>query len=138
MTDFTLEQVRQSNRSHHSPLFDHKVDRLFELLEGHPFLTRQALYLVSGERPKMTPAALFDAAADDSGPFGDHLRNHLLNISSEPELTAQFRNVIRGRGVESEFMFERFRGAGLAKRANGKVVPRSRLYQRYFEQRLDG
>jgi hypothetical protein len=135
MADWTLEQVGECNRMHGSPLSDSNVTRLHELLSGHPYLTRRALYALTGERPPMAAESLFVRASEDGGPFGDHLRNHLLRLSERPELADGFRAILDGTGIE-ERLFERFRGAGLAKRQAGCIVPRCKLYEAYFRERL--
>jgi hypothetical protein len=50
MKDFTMAEVEECNRRHGSPLFEAEVGKLFELLHGHPYLIRRALYLVLGNR----------------------------------------------------------------------------------------
>jgi hypothetical protein len=136
MTEFSREEISEANRRHGSPLFSGELDRLYELLQGHPFLTRKALYIVSGDQPKMTPAELFESAADESGPFGDHLRNHLLRVSGDPALIGEFRNIVLGRSITNQRIYDRLRAAGLVKRIGGKVVARSKLYEDYFRQHL--
>lgn len=44
--DFIEEQVVELNTRHGSPLMPDETARLFEVLGGHPYLTRKALYLV--------------------------------------------------------------------------------------------
>ena len=48
--DFTLEQVSDLNDRHSKPLTALQVKQLFDLLGGHPYLTRRALYLVASQR----------------------------------------------------------------------------------------
>jgi hypothetical protein len=38
----------------------------------------------------MRPEDLLASAPEDSGPFGDHLRHHLLNLSQDRDLLAAF------------------------------------------------
>jgi hypothetical protein len=133
MADFTSAQVAECNARHGSPLLEDEVSRLFELLHGHPYLTRRALYLVSGKDPQMHPSDMLASAPDESGPFGDHLRHHLLNILHVPDLVSAFRDIVLRRGAIDKHLFERLRGAGLVRwDERSDAVPRCKLYEIYF------
>lgn len=136
MEDFTRDQVAECSRRHSSPLSDGEITRLYELVGGHPYLTRKALYAVTRTYRPFSAAQLFDSAAADAGPFGDHLRNHLLGVCRQEELADVYFDVVHGRGTEDVTTYNRLLGAGLVKRENGKVVARCRLYQDYFFGRL--
>ena len=133
--DFTREQVAECNRLHANPLSGAEVAELYDLVGGHPYLTRKALYAVTGSH-RLTTRQLFDSAAADFGPFGDHLRNRLLGVARQPKLSDAFVDVVHGRGTDDVAIYNRLLGAGLVKRENGKVVPRCRLYRDYFQDRL--
>jgi hypothetical protein len=109
------------------------VDRLYELLHGQPYLTRKAFFAV---RSGLTPDQLLAGAAQDSGPFGDHLRNYFLRLLDYPELAQALKQVALGRGCADGRLAYRLQGAGLVKLEGGKVLPRCRLYADYFSERL--
>jgi hypothetical protein len=136
LKDFTPDQVSDLNRRHGSPLTKGQGDQIAELLGGHPYLTRKALYLVAGKR------ATFDEivknACEDDGPFGDHLRNHLFRLSDYRELKSGLMQVTKYQRCPDEHVFFRLRGAGLVKRVGNDVLPRNSLYAEYFGKRLDG
>ena len=67
------------------------VAKLYSLVHGHPYLTRKALYIMAGSSPSASPGYFFEHAIDDTGPFGDHLRQYLLRLQGKPELIAAFR-----------------------------------------------
>jgi hypothetical protein len=134
LTDFTPEQVADLNRRHRSPLSAAEERRLTELLRGHPYLVRRALYLVASGR--ITPAQLFETAADDRGPFGDHLRYHLFRMHDKPALVEGLRQVIRNNTCADDLVFFRLRGAGLVRREGQKVLPRCPLYAGFFREHL--
>jgi len=136
LIDFTLEQVTDLNRRHHNPLTNKEVSQLFDLLGGHPYLTRRALYLVASQRD--TFSQLLQTAFDDNGPFGDHLRNYLFRMSDQEKLKAGLMQVIRHQRCSDEHVFFQLRGSGLVKRIDTTVVPRNRLYAEYFVGRLNG
>lgn len=133
LTDFSPAQVAELNRRHAQPLAPVAEQRLVELLGGHPFLTRRALFAVASGR--VTPQQLFDTASDDRGTFGDHLRNHLFRLHGRAELVEGLRGIFRNVNPD-EHVFWKLRGAGLVRREGRTVVMRCQLYDRYFREHL--
>ena len=134
LTDFGLEQVMDLNHRHHSPLNDGEVGQLFELLGGHPYLTRRALYLIASGRD--TFLEIIENSYQDNGPFGDHLRNYLFRMGDQKHLKDGLMQVIKDQRCADEHVFFQLRGSGLVKRVDNSVLPRNRLYEEYFKKRL--
>ena len=137
LRDFTLEEVEDLNRRHHSPLTQDQVEQLMELLQGHPFLTRLSLYLLT-TRKIADFETLLSQAPEDNGPFGDHLRHYLLKVLQNQELKQALTYICRNRVYEENQIFYRLKGAGLIKKVRQQVVLRNNLYARYFEEHLNG
>ncbi|MGB0560285.1 MAG: AAA-like domain-containing protein [Spirulinaceae cyanobacterium] len=137
LEDFALAQVVDLNQRHGQPLDRSGCQALYDLVGGHPYLVRRALYLVASGQ--LTVAALFATAMDDRGPFGDHLRYHLFRLYDQQALVQCLLQVIRGKGCGDEHDFFRLRGAGLVRREEGSqaVKPRCELYAQYFRKRLN-
>jgi hypothetical protein len=132
--DFAVEQVMELNKRHGSPLAPPHEQELFSLLGGHPYLVRKALYLVASGSLRV--ADLFTQAAEDRGPFGDHLRHLLFRLGSQPQLKAGLREVLHRNACPDESVFIRLRSAGLVRQEGTSVLPRCELYRRYFRERL--
>ena len=133
--DFVPEQVAELNRRHGSPLGPKQEQSLFTLLGGHPYLIRQALYLVAIGSLRVDD--LFTQAAEDRGPFGDHLRHLLFRLGSQPQLKEGLREVLQRNVCPDEGVFIRLRSAGLVRQEGASVLPRCELYRRYFSERLN-
>jgi len=133
LSDFSLAQVENLNTLHDVPLFPPEVNRLYELLHGQPYLTRKALYVL---RSGLTPEQLFSRVSDDTGPFGDHLRNFFLRLLNHPDLAYALKQVALGHGCADPRLAYRLQGAGLVRQESGKVVSRCNLYAHYFRERL--
>lgn len=129
---FSRAQVDELNGRYHHPLTAEEVERLHGLLHGHPYLTRRALYLVANGR--ITSAELFARAADESGPFGDHLRSLALRLHGRDDLRNALSALVHhGQPPDQESYF-RLRGAGLVRRDEGSVRPSSKLYAMFLEK----
>ena len=134
LDDFNPAQVADLNERHGRPFDPPQAVRLHKLLGGHPYLTRQALYLAAiGE---CLPENLLARAADENGPFGDHLRRHLARFGERPELARAMLQVIRHQACSDDLLYNRLHGAGLVTREGACVVPRCELYADYFGERL--
>jgi hypothetical protein len=136
LEDFTLEQVFELSQRHQNPLTEIQVKQLFDLLGGHPYLTRRALYLVASRRDTFNN--LIENACEDNGPFGDHLRNFLFRMGNQDKLKVGLVQVMKFQRCSDEHIFFQLRGSGLVKRVDTKVMARNKLYEDYFEKRLNG
>ncbi|MCB0168106.1 MAG: AAA-like domain-containing protein [Anaerolineae bacterium] len=134
LQDFTLEQVTELNQRHGLPLGPAQVQQMMELLNGHPYLIRRALYLVASQR--ISVADLFASAGQDQGPFGDHLRYHLFRLHQRTDLVQGLQQVIYNHTCHDDQICFRLQGAGLVRRHGREVWPRCQLYADFFEEHL--
>ncbi len=136
LRDFTRTEVEELNRWHNSPLTQAQVDDLMNLINGHPFLTRLALYLLTTGKV-IDLDTLIAQATEDNGPFGDHLRHYLLRVLQKPELKQALAYICHHQTFEENQVFYRLKGAGLIKKDGKKVILRNQLYDRYFKEHLN-
>jgi hypothetical protein len=134
LDDFTPEEVQLLNNEHGAPLTMVGVGQLIQLLGGHPYLTRKALYLLANGRS--TPAALFAETATKRGPFGDHLRYHLFRLHGQPELIQGLLQVLQHGRCADEIVFWRLHGAGLVRGEPERARARNQLYATFFGTHL--
>lgn len=134
--DFTPDQVTDLNTRHGNPLRGSEdVANLMDLVGGHPYLVRQALYVLATERWSL--ARLREEAEKDTGPFGDHLRRHLWALLQSDRLHAMVARIGRGEGCNDEGLFQRLLASGLVAgetRASARLS--CALYQKYFPRHL--
>lgn len=136
LEDFTPPQVAELNRRCGSPLKSQdEIDRLIQLLNGHPFLTRRSLNEIAAQK---TDLASFEVLADeDHGLFDDHLKRILILLAKDPELQNVVRGLLRGEPCPTPASFYRLRSAGvIAGHSQRDARPRCLLYQRYLSRHL--
>ena len=136
LKDFTPEQVIELCQRHGNPISSEQVTDITNLLGGHPYLTRKALYLIASKRSSFDH--ILKNASEDDGPFGDHLRNHLFRMSDHQDLKSGLNQIIKHQRCSDEHVFFRLRGAGLVRRVGNAILPRNSLYAAYFKKRLNG
>jgi AAA-like domain/TIR domain len=136
LRDFTLAEVEELNQRHQFLLNRTQVNDLMSLLDGHPFLTRLAFYLLATKQIEFD--SLMANATSDDGPFSAHLRQYWQNISDTPELKQALAQISRLRRYPDDRLYYQLRGAGLVKKEDSRVVMRNNLYRHYFMERLNG
>ncbi len=132
--DFTYEQTAELNRRYGAPLNAAETAALHALLNGHPYLTRVALYtLVAGG---LTWPALSAAAVAEEGPFHQHLRWQLQRVEDDSRLRAAIVEVLSNRCCTDAKVGYHLLKAGLVAKVGDNYVCRCELYRQYFADRL--
>ena len=134
LQSFTLRQVNDLNLKHGAPLNPSETKRLMQLVNGHPYLTRKALYLIASNR--MSKHKFFASVQDENGPFSDHLKSHLFQLYNNQILVKGLLNILKSQNCDNEILYSRLHGAGLVERDQHKVLPKCSLYKNYFEEYL--
>jgi len=138
LRDFTPDEIRVLAEKHQLRKVQEIVMSLVEILGGHPFLVRLALYhLALGN---ITLAELLAQAPTEAGLFKDHLRRHLWNLQQHPELLRAMKQVVAATTpvrIDSVQAFK-LQGMGLIELQGDYVTPRNALYRRFFRERLQG
>lgn len=135
LKDFTFEQVAQLNKLYDSPMTANELQNLMKLLNGHPYLTRQALNLISEQ--EVSVSELLSQATADDGPFRKHL-NELWQNAMKGDLRQALQSFFCNQTPPDDNTFFRLRGAGLVRKEGKDVLPRCRLYANFFRERLCG
>ncbi len=134
LEDFDAAQVRDLNHRHGTPVSDAEFTSFMQLLNGHPYLTRKALYTLVTER--MTWTDLEGTAASDQGPFGDHLRRQYWLLRDAPELRLALKNILTRAQCPEDMAFFRLLRAGLVSGSGAVCRCRCGLYEKYFKDKL--
>jgi hypothetical protein len=133
---FNRDQISALNDKYGRRLKDpDEIQSLFDLVGGHPFLIRQALYMVFSNQWSMSQLEV--EAPSDTGPFGDHLRRFLWLLGDDRDLRASVVQILRNRQCDDEKHFQRLSAAGLARgETRNEARMRCRLYHDYFSKHL--
>ncbi len=132
---FSAAEVVQLAENQNRPLNAAETALLLDLLGGHPYLTRLALYMLVCN--DWTVAHLVSIADHETDPFGDHLLGLSWMLQQSPELRDSLRQVTGKKGCNDERHFQRLSAAGLVcgqTRVQARVA--CKLYERYFRHHL--
>jgi hypothetical protein len=113
-----------------------ELAKLMNMVGGHPFLIRLALYCLGNERVSFKH--LLEEAPTQVGLYSDHLQSYLVLLQQNPELLAAFRQAIASEEpvrlpTIAAYQLGRM---GLVKFQGNEVVPGCELYRLYFRDRL--
>ena len=130
------EEIEDLVHRHQLKMTEAELEQLLDLVGGHPYLLRAALYQLA--RGRVTLPDLLSTAPTESGLYKDHLRRHLLNLEADISLLRAFEQVIaldKPVQVGSTDAFK-LSSMGLVKYHGNEVLPLCNLYRQYFRNRL--
>ncbi|WP_197985610.1 AAA-like domain-containing protein [Leptolyngbya sp. Cla-17] len=136
LPQLTPPQVTDLVKRHGLDWSEAEVTQLMDMVGGHPFLVRAALYpIVRGE---LSLEQLLQLAPTEGGLYGEHLRRHLLNLEGDEKLLAAMKQVIAVDQPVSINTSEAFKltSMGLVQFRGSEVAPSCNLYRQYFRERL--
>ncbi|MEM7345985.1 MAG: AAA-like domain-containing protein [Chloroflexota bacterium] len=134
LDDFDETQLRDLNQRHGSPVQERDLPSMINLLGGHPYLARKALYTMVTE--SLVWDDLVKSATLDHGIFGDHLRRHHWLLRDEPNLQTALKQVITKERCDDEMALFRLLQTGLIKGSGDAYTCRCDLYRVYFKDKL--
>jgi hypothetical protein len=136
LPELVASQVTDLVTRHGLNWSDGEIKQLMDVVDGHPYLLRKALYEIA--RGNLTLARFQTVAPTEEGLYGDHLRRHLSNLEADLDLAAAMRQVIVSSQpvrLESTLAFK-LRSMGLVELCGNDVEPLCNLYRTYFRDRL--
>ncbi len=134
LRDFSETEVDELAKRYHCQANEGLLSKLYELLNGHPYLTQLAFYSDAIGRIKL-PQIVSKAKTKETL-FREHLHRFHLQLLSDRELGKAMYAIVKGkRGVVPKTI-ARLQGAGLVRPEGQKFIPRCKLYKYYFSENL--
>jgi hypothetical protein len=134
---FTIEQVQALAKRHQLNLPAEEIQQVFELLEGHPYLTQLLFYEL--RQAKQSFAQLIAEAPTPNGIYNNHLKENLLLLQRDPQLQAALKSVLNSDQplqIEAVLAY-RLESLGLIRWVSDYAVTmRTMLYRKYFSAQL--
>lgn len=132
--DFGLAETAELASRYAINLNPDGLCRVHELTGGQPFLSRRALECLA--EGSYSLESLSQTAADEDGPFGDHLRRLGHLIEQDEANCGQVLEFLRGKPMQNRKALVRLIAAGVLCRHNDGIRFRVPLYREYLLQRL--
>ncbi len=136
LREFDKQQVIHLANIHGLEWSNIQVEELMNMVGGHPYLVRLAMYEVSSSH--LTLERLLEDAPKEAGIYSNHLRGHLQLLQQRPKLAQAFQLVVKSpEPVElNSVQIYKLHSMGLVERQDNHVIPRCNLYRHYFQRVL--
>ncbi|MBL7784171.1 MAG: AAA-like domain-containing protein [Saprospiraceae bacterium] len=136
LNEFEPEQVLFLAKAHGLNWRFDTAKKIHDLLGGHPYLVKRALYEISDNNYSVE--TLIEHAISDDGPFSDHLKRMFFKIiKGEGQRRLEILKNIMETGISDNYqecMY--FKALGLIKSTNHGYALRSELYRSYFQSKM--
>lgn len=137
LRDFDATQVGRLNTLHNNCLGPDALQQLHALLNGHPYLVRQALYCVATGQHDAESLFACALRTDATGPFADHLRHYESILDERDDLWQGFKQVLHYQTRPHMPVHYALIALGLTHETAQGAAPRNALYADFFNARLD-
>ncbi len=136
LPEFSLEQIQDLAQRHQLNWTDTEAAALMQVVGGHPYLIRLALYHLALQ--ETTLEKLLKEAPTLNGIYSDYLRNHLTTLNKSPELIQPLQEVVAAeKSVKLDAMTAyKLESMGLVKLEGDFAQPSCELYRQYFQNQL--
>jgi hypothetical protein len=140
LPEFSLEQVQQLALRHgldwaSGQAGAQQLQPLVDLIGGHPYLVRLALYRLG--RQEVTLDQLLQGAATTAGIYAEHLRHQLTYLQAQPELATALKQVLTEKTTHLEAIVTyKLESLGLVTLQSNEIKPSCELYRQYFHEQL--
>ncbi|MBN3927030.1 AAA-like domain-containing protein [Nostoc sp. NMS4] len=134
--EFNATQIKELVQRHQLNWSDTQIEQLREMIDGHPYLLRTALYQIA--TGNLTLEQFLKVAPTDEGLFRGFLHPYLSLLEEDKLLKAAMKKVIESDipvKLDSAQSFK-LRSLGLIEFKENKVQCLCNLYRLYFRERL--
>lgn len=133
--DFTPEQVSYLNTRYGSPLRDaSEIERLYELVGGHPYLVRRSLHEMKKRHLNLND--IYSEAEREDGIFADHLNRMLMVLLMDDDIAGDTRKILSGEPCPRESTVRLCSAGVMAGNPPLDLRPRCKLYDRFLRRHL--
>jgi serine/threonine protein kinase/CHASE2 domain-containing sensor protein len=134
LPEFTESQITQLALVHGLKWTQKEASQLMNLVGGHPYLVRRALYCIAGQGMKLSH--FLEEALTEAGPYQDHLTRLMNMLQVDPQLVSFLRLLLEnpselGKRTMNQEKF-RLQSLGLVSLEGNSIKFRCELYKRYF------
>ncbi|HEY9810890.1 MAG TPA: AAA-like domain-containing protein [Halomicronema sp.] len=134
LPQFNLHQI-EDLAARHGMNWQNELEakKLIEMVGGHPYLVRLALYYLATDST-LSLDQLLTESPTFSGIYKDHLRSQFLALQRSPELANAFKQVLDAKGKTklNHIFAYKLESMGLVKIDGNECVISCQLYQKYF------
>jgi serine/threonine-protein kinase len=133
LKEFNVRQIVKLAKECELDWGEEEVKELMQIIGGHPYMVRKALYEFALGRIKNFKD-LERTAAYSKGPFGDHLRRYSWKLKQKPEWVQLLKRVLMNENCGDTDNCNQLSDLGLLTKVVRKFEFRFKVYKDYFRQ----
>lgn len=136
LLEFNQEQIQDLANIYQLYWTATEIANLMDVLGGHPYLIRLAMYHVSCGNLNLE--VLLNNASKEAGIYSNHLRGHLELLQQKSSLAESFKQVVNSDEpveLNPKEIYQLY-SMGLVQLKDNQVITRCKLYQDYFARVL--
>ena len=136
LLDFDFQQIKNLATRHQLDWTETEIAKLMNILGGHPYLVRLAMYHVSCAQVDLE--TFLENASKENSIYSNHLRRYLEIFQQKPSLAESFKQVVLStEPIElNPIQIYQLYSLGLVQLKDNQVMPRCNLYRKYFSRVL--
>ncbi len=132
LPEFNSNQILDLAQRHHLNWNDTEVDKIMNLVGGHPFLIRLALYHIASGNVSLIQ--ILENATNSNSIYAEHLRRQSLILTQQPELAEAMKDIVNNSNATFSTVTKfKLHSIGLIKIQGDNVCPRCNLYRQFLQ-----
>ncbi|MGB3649811.1 MAG: AAA-like domain-containing protein, partial [Rivularia sp. (in: cyanobacteria)] len=132
LPEFDRKQILDLAQRHHLNWNDTEVDKIMNLVGGHPFLIRLALYHIASGNVSLIQ--ILENATNSNSIYAEHLRRQSLILTQQPELAEAMKDIVNNSNATFSTVTKfKLHSIGLIKIQGDNVCPRCNLYRQFLQ-----
>ncbi|MDJ0597097.1 MAG: AAA-like domain-containing protein [Pleurocapsa sp. MO_226.B13] len=136
---FTRQQIEELAVNYQLDLSDLEIEDLIKILGGQPYLIDSTLSYLANN-PQANSNQILHQAATDTSIYSSYLRQHLINLKSNSQLSEVYLEVLKSDRpiqIDTLIAYQLYRMGLIKWSSEGNTIkPSCQLYQLYFLPRL--
>lgn len=131
LPEFNSKQILDLAQRYQLNWQNTEVDKLMNLVSGHPFLVRLAIYHIAKENTSLNQ--ILENATSSKSIYSEHLRRQSFILTQQPELAEAMKNIVNNSNPTLSTVNKfKLQSMGLVKLQGDSVYPRCNLYRQFL------
>jgi len=132
LPEFNRQQILDLAQRHQLNWNHTEADKIMNLVSGHPFLIRLAIYHIACQN--VTLNQILENATSSKSIYAEHLRYQNLIMTQQPELAQAMKDIVNNSNPTLSTVTKfKLQSMGLVKLQGDNVFPHCNLYRNYLQ-----
>ncbi|MEO0839951.1 MAG: AAA-like domain-containing protein [Cyanobacteria bacterium J06643_5] len=132
LSEFNRQQILDLAQRHQLSWQNVEVDKIMNLVSGHPFLIRLAIYHIACEN--VTLNQILENATTSKSIYAEHLRYQSLILTQQPELAEAMKDIVNNSNPTLSTVTKfKLQSMGLVELKGDNIFPRCNLYRQFLQ-----